>query len=146
MMTVHTCQTFAQAGFERRLRGFAWSSTVIFGAALHSLYREARLSCCSALHIARVPGPACAAAETQEIAWQGRAATWGGLAPEHWTRAASLKRPFENRRQMPFTEQSRQAEYYRLTASLVWARTLGNVRRDHVTAFACVDNETRLLS
>jgi hypothetical protein len=23
------------------------------------------------------------------------------LAPEHWTRAASLKRPFENRRQMP---------------------------------------------
>ena len=79
MMTVHTCQTFAQAGFERRLRGPAWFSTVIFGAVLHSLCRDARLSGCSALHIARGLGLACATAETQEIAWQGRAATWGGF-------------------------------------------------------------------
>jgi hypothetical protein len=41
------------------------------------------------------------------------------------TRAAILKRPFENCHQMSFTEPSRQAEYDRLTASLVWARTLG---------------------
>jgi len=73
------------------------------------LCREARLSGCSALHIARGLGPACATAETQEIAWQGRAATWVVLAPEHWTRAASLTRPFENRRQMPFIEQRRRA-------------------------------------
>ena len=39
------------------------------------LCHEARLSGCSALHIAR----GCATAETQEIAWQGRAATWGGF-------------------------------------------------------------------
>ena len=73
------------------------------------LCREARLSGCSALHIARGLGPACATAEPQEIAWQGRAAIWVVLVPERWTRAASLKRPFENRRQMPFTEQRRRA-------------------------------------
>jgi len=145
-MTVQICQTSAHAGFELNTRSPAWFSTVIFGAVLRSLCREARLSGCSALHIARGLGLACATAETQEIAWQGRAAIWLVLVREHWTRAASLKIPFENRRQMPFTEQSRQAEYDRLTASLVWARTLGNVRRDHATAFACVDNQTRLLS
>jgi hypothetical protein len=101
MMTVHTCQTFAQTGFERRLQGPAWFSTVIFGAVLHSLCRDARLSGCSALHIARGLGLACATAETQEIAWQGRAAIWVVLVPEHWTRAANLKRPFENRRKCP---------------------------------------------
>jgi hypothetical protein len=146
MMTAHTCQTFAQAGFERRLRGPAWFSTVISGALLRPPCHDARLSGCSAWHIARGLGPACATAETQEIASQGRAAIWVVLVPERWTRAASLKRPFENRHQMPFTEQSRQAEYDRLTASLVWARTRGNVRQDHVTAFACIGNETRSLS
>jgi hypothetical protein len=118
MMTVHTCQAFAQDGLKLRLRGPAWFSTVIFGALLRPPCREARLFGCFASHIARGLGPAFATAETQEIAWQGRAAIWVVLVPERWTRAASLKRPFENRHRMPFTEQSRQAEYDRLTASL----------------------------
>src|SRR5882724_7229086 len=32
MMTVHTCQTLAQAGFEPKLHGPAWFSTVISDA------------------------------------------------------------------------------------------------------------------
>jgi hypothetical protein len=101
-MTVHTCQAVAQA--ERRVQRPAWFSTVIFGTMLRSLCSEARLSGCFALDTARGLGPACATAEPQGIAWQGRAAIWVVSVPEHWTRAASLKRPFENRRRMPFTE------------------------------------------
>jgi hypothetical protein len=102
MMTVHTCQTFAQAGFERRLRGPAWFSTVIFGAALRSLCRQARLSGCPDI---------CTLLKVLDLLAQppklkkspGKVVRRHGvvLAPEHWTRAASLKRPFENRRQMP---------------------------------------------
>jgi hypothetical protein len=62
-----------------------------------------KLACLAVLRCTLLEGlePARAAAEVQEIAWQGRAAIWVVLVPEHWTRAASLKRPFEKRRQMP---------------------------------------------
>jgi hypothetical protein len=109
MMTVHTCQTFAQAGFERRFRGPAWFSIVIFGAALRCC--AAKLACLAVLR--------CTLLEVLDLLAQppklkkspGKVVRRHGvvLAPEHWTRAASLKRPFENRRQMPFTEQRRRA-------------------------------------
>lgn len=73
-MTVHTCQTSAQAGFEPRLQGPAWFSTVI-SDAFHSRCCRARSIAC--LQIVQDRGLACAGAATREIAWQDRWAISG---------------------------------------------------------------------
>ena len=98
-MTVQKCQSCAQAGWAVRFNISKLLSlfAVIFGAVLRQSERMGHPARGQSFPTAQVRGLVCAAAATQETAWQDRPAKLMVLASYVSMLVASLKKSFVDR-------------------------------------------------
>jgi hypothetical protein len=99
MITIQKCQSCAQAGWAVRFNISKLLSlfAVIFGAVLRPSERMGHPARGQSFPTAQVRGLVCAAAATQQTAWQDRLARLMVLASQVSMFAASLRKSFVDR-------------------------------------------------